>query len=387
MTTQQLVASPVVTGEDQIAALTSALASNKIGAVLRAKLATTTSLPANTYANGTAGKGATLTANANGALGSIDGVAAATGDLICVKNEATQSHAGLYTLVDGTAGTPWVMTRYVAADSGDKLAQCMVQVSNGFTNQNTYWELPQAQGSITVGTTALIFRPVGGFENMRTSYGIREDWTNQNQNGSLNWTVTQSGTLATWALSTSLTTATEWGVLNLPTGSTSTGHCCTSLFANGTQSLKISTGPYMSWEWKVYVNQAANNTDKYAFDCGLGDTITGADQANGVYFRHDETDTHWQVCTASGGTRHKTASSITVNPNQWYRLTVIKRAGTTDMEYYIDGVLVTTLSADIPTANPVGPFAGITKTLGGTSCIASIDWFELIPEFYLPRAA
>jgi hypothetical protein len=38
--------------------------------------ATTTTLPANTYANGTAGVGATLTGNSNGALASIDGVSA-----------------------------------------------------------------------------------------------------------------------------------------------------------------------------------------------------------------------------------------------------------------------------------------------------------------------
>ena len=49
------------------------------------QLATAAALAANTYANGTAGVGATLTANANGAL-SVDGVTPSAGDRVLVKD-------------------------------------------------------------------------------------------------------------------------------------------------------------------------------------------------------------------------------------------------------------------------------------------------------------
>jgi hypothetical protein len=52
-----------------------------------AQAATTAALPANTYANGTSGVGATLTANANAAL-VVDGYTVLAGDRVLVKNEA-----------------------------------------------------------------------------------------------------------------------------------------------------------------------------------------------------------------------------------------------------------------------------------------------------------
>ena len=61
------------------------------------ELATTAALPANTYNNGTSGVGATLTANANGAL-SVDSTLTVVANRVLVKNEATQANNGVYTV-------------------------------------------------------------------------------------------------------------------------------------------------------------------------------------------------------------------------------------------------------------------------------------------------
>ena len=61
------------------------------------ELATTAALSAVTYANGSSGVGATLTADANGAL-SVDSVAVVAADRILVKDQASALQNGIYTV-------------------------------------------------------------------------------------------------------------------------------------------------------------------------------------------------------------------------------------------------------------------------------------------------
>ena len=63
---------------------------------INADVGTTAALQACTYANGAAGVGATLTANANGVLPNIDGVAPALGTRVLVKDQANPVTHGVY---------------------------------------------------------------------------------------------------------------------------------------------------------------------------------------------------------------------------------------------------------------------------------------------------
>ena len=105
-----------------------------------AQVATAAALPANTYANGTAGVGATLTATSNGVL-TVDGYAVALGDIILVKNEATQANNGLYNVTTlGTGSVPYVLTRNVDMDQATEFGGAFVPVENkGTTTANTLW--------------------------------------------------------------------------------------------------------------------------------------------------------------------------------------------------------------------------------------------------------
>jgi hypothetical protein len=123
------------------------------------RLATAAALPANTYDNGTSGVGATLTANANGAL-SIDGVAVATSDRVLVKNESTQANNGVYVVTQtGDGGTPYILTRASDMDvagAGEVANNAYFFVTAGSTNIGSSWVLSQT-AAITIGTTALPF--------------------------------------------------------------------------------------------------------------------------------------------------------------------------------------------------------------------------------------
>jgi hypothetical protein len=125
-------------------------------------LATTAALPANTYNNGTSGVGATLTANANGAL-SVDSTLTVASNRILVKNEVTQANNGVYVVTQvGSAGTPYILTRatdFDTAGSGvDQIDEGdFFLVTSGVANLNTAW-VQQTAPPIVVGTTAIVFQ-------------------------------------------------------------------------------------------------------------------------------------------------------------------------------------------------------------------------------------
>ena len=142
------------------------------------RLATTTALAANTYNNGSSGVGATLTANANGAL-SIDGVAVAATNRILVKNEATQANNGVYTVTQtGSAGAPYILTRATDFDSAgtgvDQIdAGDFFLITAGSTLANTSW-VQQTPLPITVGTTAIVFQQFGAPLTYSAGTGLNE---------------------------------------------------------------------------------------------------------------------------------------------------------------------------------------------------------------------
>jgi hypothetical protein len=124
-------------------------------AAVRAK--TTAALAANTYANGTSGVGATLTANANGALAAQDGVTLVVGNRLLVANEATGSHNGIYVVTQvGDGSHPYILTRATDADTAAELVNATVKVSEGTAAADQEWQCT-TNAPITVGTTALVW--------------------------------------------------------------------------------------------------------------------------------------------------------------------------------------------------------------------------------------
>ena len=127
--------------------------------------ATTTTLPAYTYANGTLGVGATLTASATGTL-TIDTHLVALNDVILVKNETGGSapYNGLYTCTTaGAIGVAYVLTRHVDMDATGEFAGGFVFINAipGSANGSTGW-LCTTVGNITVGTTNVTFTQFSG---------------------------------------------------------------------------------------------------------------------------------------------------------------------------------------------------------------------------------
>jgi hypothetical protein len=118
-------------------------------------IATAAALPANTRT------GNVLLADANGLLGTIDGIDTATLTLpfrMLVKNEVTQANNGLVSVTSiGGAGSKWTATRTTDADeSAEVTPNLAVMVEQGSANQDKIFVL-DINGPITLNTTALVF--------------------------------------------------------------------------------------------------------------------------------------------------------------------------------------------------------------------------------------
>lgn len=126
------------------------------------RLATTTALAASTLV------GNVRTANANGALPTIDGVAPAVNDRILDKDHGTGSSRGVYVVTSlGSGGAPWVLTRAADFDvSAEVTAGATVVVTEGTANGpgnanggNVF--MLTTPDPITLGSTSLTFARIG----------------------------------------------------------------------------------------------------------------------------------------------------------------------------------------------------------------------------------
>jgi phage-related tail fiber protein len=137
--------------------------------------ATTAALPAATYNNGSSGVGATLTANANGAIGTVGGYSGlAVGGRVLVKDQADAKQNGIYVVTAlGDGSNPWVLTRAAdndGAPTNEVEAGDMTFVQEG-TLAGTQWiqvaigtghNVSPAYDYVILGTDNVVFSQFAG---------------------------------------------------------------------------------------------------------------------------------------------------------------------------------------------------------------------------------
>ena len=141
--------------------------------------ATAAALTACTYANGTLGVGATLTGNANGRL-TVDGSAQTTGKSILVKDQATATQNGIYTITEqGSVSTPFVLTRRTDSNNsvpGQVSTGDSVYVVSGTNNGGQGFTLTTTgtgtNDAIVFGTDSLTFAQFTGTATFTAGAGL-----------------------------------------------------------------------------------------------------------------------------------------------------------------------------------------------------------------------
>ncbi len=136
------------------------------------RVATTANI-ASTYNNGTSGVGATITADANGAI-SLDDVSPTTGDRILVKNQTDTTENGIYTVTTvGDGSNPFVLTRAIDNDSSaDMTGGVFCFVEEGTVSADAGFVLSNVTGSATIGTTGLGFTQFSGAGSVTAGAGL-----------------------------------------------------------------------------------------------------------------------------------------------------------------------------------------------------------------------
>jgi hypothetical protein len=135
-----------------------------------ARVSTDANLAGYTYANGTSGVGATLTAGSNGAI-SIDSISLALNDRVLVAKQTTEFQNGIYRVTTvGDGSTPAVLTRTSDADSASELAGLAIFVTAGSAAETGF--VLSTDPPITVGTTSLTFVAFTGASTITAGNGL-----------------------------------------------------------------------------------------------------------------------------------------------------------------------------------------------------------------------
>lgn len=163
------------------------------------------------------------------------------------------------------------------------------------------------------------------------------------------------------------------GALQLSTGTDSNGR------AAGRSALgQLQPGKgKMYYAARVYIDSLSDGTNGYHLRLGFGDT-DNADHNYGVYFEYDHTQsTQWRCCTSVGGVRTKVNSGVTASLNATHVLGIEIAANRSSAKFYINDVLVATITTNIPgewswETHAYG--AWIVKTAGTQGRFVQVDY-------------
>ena len=150
------------------------------------RLATAAALAAVTYANGSSGVGATLTADANGAL-TVDGVAVTSGMRILVKDQAAALQNGIYDVTaTGSGAAAFVLTRSDDFDTTAKVTSgAFTFVEVGTLNADNGYVMTQ-DATIVMGTTDIDWSQFSGAGMVLAGDGLTKSGNTINAVGTAN---------------------------------------------------------------------------------------------------------------------------------------------------------------------------------------------------------
>jgi hypothetical protein len=130
------------------------------------------------YNNGTAGVGATLTADTNRSISTLDGESVVVGERILMKNQTDAKQNGIYVLTNaGSGSTPWVMTRATDADnnpSGEMKTGDFTFVQRGTVNASVGYINNSTANPIVIGTDNISYTEFNAGKTIVAGSGLAE---------------------------------------------------------------------------------------------------------------------------------------------------------------------------------------------------------------------
>lgn len=395
------------TGSTGATGATGATGSSNPGLEVQVTAATTVALPAYTFAAGVLGVGDTITGNVNGAFPVLDSIVTlvandTTYGTFLFQNGASATDQGVYQLTaQGSGGSTWSAVRLaplnVAANiKGSRVKVLLGQQSGGGTyvyrgiaavtmnTTNLYWLRQDLEGSVN--------------ERSRTFDDLVAPLTTSNTvqvPGSMLMTAVGTGVALTQALNNS---ATIVGEISVVSGTTATGFggIGDSWISVGTQPdgggcIIPASNVDLDIEFRAQVPVLSTGAQEFAIIAGYSKQRAAGQvtPADGIFFQYDRTTTvNWQFVCTTAGTATKVDSGVVITAGQYYRLRFRAPAGDANVYAYVDGVLVATISTNVPRAVLLGLMCMGFKSVGTTSVnMLRMDWFDKTIVFPQRRAA
>lgn len=352
-------------------------------------------LPAATYANGTLGVGATMTANANGAFPALaDGTTLTAGQKFLYHGGTTEN--GVWDLTSaGSGGSAWVATRDPLMDQAAEIQAGVVHATlNGA--QYVY----KARKTVVVGTTTIFFKRVDRNMGFREGVTCFDDFTTRVL-GAINTvfgpcsyqylsvTVTAAALTANATLGVVGAYSFTAGASNVAVGGMIAG------ISNDGGQFVYDTNVDEELDFRFQSPVLSTGAQEFAVIVGAVNTPTTSQAklpVDGIAFVYDRTSavstTNLLAVTAAGGVSTGTVldTGIVYNAATWYRGHISHDAGDTDYRFYLNGALVGTLSSHIPTVT-LGVQEVAYKNVGTTSTnFLSVDWMSFDISFPQGRA-
>jgi hypothetical protein len=162
------------------------------------------------------------------------------------------------------------------------------------------------------------------------------------------------------------------GVVSLNTGTSTSGRAGGILGAN---LLRFENGTYTLWT-RAMVPVLANGVDRFVFRVGFTDSNSNTDAADGAYFEYDQSiSPNWRCKTATANVRTTFTTAVPIVATEWVDLKVVV-SSQPDAKFYINDVLVTSITSNIPSAAGRETSVGFVnyKTLGGTARQVYLDY-------------
>lgn len=387
--------SPITGGGNLTADRTFALDFNALNSTLKTIVVHTASIAAlpgpPTYANGTAGVGATLTFAACPAT--IGGVVQAVGISFLDQWSATPEANGVYVWTTYASGGAGVATRIAGFDTATSIPGTKIRVLGGKRAGGEYQYL--SDEAITMGTTQLYWPRVDS--RISLSEGIRyyDDFTDSLQvitafTSRAPLTMQASGAASSLHFGPARPSPDIIGTIGVDLGSTNTGFVGLQGGAGASSPLGamgytyFARPNYVRLLLRFAVNTLSTGTNEYALLGGLYQENTAQQKlfANGVGAIYDRTSavstTNYLISTrlASAGT--PTDTGVTAASGAFVTIEIWKYPGSVNVNVSVNGAAPTVYSSGYPTTTDVGPNLMWFRNVGttGLPSVGYIDKFE-----------
>lgn len=187
------------------------------------------------------------------------------------------------------------------------------------------------------------------------------------------WYAVTSGTGAAIGVPNgSLLGTTDFGLISVATGTTTTGYAQTS----GSRNMFPLGATLIEFNTKMYLSALSDGTDTYTVYFGFNDTITGTlgEDAVGIRYTHTENAGNWTGYTRNNSVESTCDIGSAATAGAWWTFEIDVTASAAT---FSDGTNSCQITTNIPTgtSRASGIVAmGMTKSAGTTSRTAYVDY-------------